>query len=160
MGWTKQELVKEAFGELALRGFEFDLDEEELGSALRKMEAMLATWGVKGIRLGYAASSSPSSADLDADSNLPDWANEAVYLNLALRLMGGYGKAPHPETRINAKSSYDAVLGKASQPMQMQYPGTLPRGAGNKTWRGPRSPFMPTPTETIDAGPDGDIDLT
>lgn len=159
MSWTKQQLIEEAFSELALAGYVFDLSPEEMQTALRRLDSMLATWNGKGIRLGYPLPSSADGSNLDDDSNLPDAAIEAVYLNLAVRLAPSYGKQLSQDTRNSAKAAYDVLMSRAAMPPQVQFPSTLPVGAGNKSWRTTDNPFMPTPCDPILAGEDGPIEF-
>lgn len=158
MGWTKRQLVVQAFEELALGAYVFDLEPEQLQSALRRLDTMMGVWDGKGIRLGYPISS-PESSNLDDDSNLPDAATETVFLNLALRLAPSFGKIPSVDTKSAAKEGYTILLAKAAHPIEMQFPGTLPAGSGNKA-RGIQNPFMPEPTDPLKTGPDGVLDFT
>jgi hypothetical protein len=158
MGWTKRQLVVQAFEELGLAAYVFDLEPEQLQSALRRLDSMMGTWDGKGIRLGYPISS-PESSNLDDDSNLPDAATETVFTNLALRLAPSFGKIPSVDTKATAKEGYQVLLGKAAHPIEMQVPNTLHVGAGNKV-RGIQNPFMPAPTDPLKAGPDGVLDFT
>jgi hypothetical protein len=157
VSWTKKQLIEEAYGELALAGYVFDLEPEEMQTALRRLDTMIATWTAKGINLGYPLPSSPDASNLDDDSNLPDLAIEPVYMNLAVRLAAGGGKQLHPSTLTGAKTGYDMLLGRAAMPIEQQLPNTLPRGAGNKPWRGVGSPFMPEPTDPLADDGDGAI---
>lgn len=145
MSWSKGELINEAFAEISLAASVFDLQPEEQETALRRLDTMMATWVQKGARLGYSLPSSPDASNLDDDSGLPDWAIEAVYLNLAIRLAPGFGKTPTIETKTNAKTGYDSILWAAAHPIEQQLPSTMPRGAGNKPWRRTDRPFMPKP---------------
>jgi hypothetical protein len=146
MGWTKGRLVDQAFTELALAGYTFELDPEERLIALERMDAMLGVWEGKGVCVGYAfASTSLTEADFDADSGLPPMANEPVYVNLAVRLCPVFGKAVPAGTQARAADGYAMLLWNAAQPPQQQLPNTLPRGAGNKPWRRTDRPFMPQP---------------
>lgn len=145
MSWTKGELIDEAFAELALAGEVWDILPEERTRALRRMDAMLATWEAKGIKIGYAMPSSADGSSLDDDSGLPDAANETVLLNLAMRLAPSYGKTLNPASVLSARQGYDTLLWAAAQPQQQQFPNTLPLGAGNKPWRRTNRPFMPRP---------------
>lgn len=157
--WTKRELVDEAFGELGL-GRDFDIGPDARQSALRRMDAMLATWDGKGIRLGYALPSTADGSDLDDESGLPDTAHETVFLQLAIRLAPGYGKTLAPTSLATAKAGYDCLLADAARPVEMQPQNMLPRGAGTKSFRGYNSPFMPTPAEPILAGDEGPLTLS
>ena len=85
MGWTKRDIIEQAFDEIGLAGYVFDLQPQQLDSALRRLDNMMATWNGKGIRIGYALPSSPGSSDLDQESGVTDMAIEAMALNLAIR---------------------------------------------------------------------------
>lgn len=151
MGWTKRQHVEQAFTELAL-GRGFDLDPEQLEDGLRRLDSMMALWDGKGIRLGYALPSSPDASNIDDDSGLPDTANEAVYLNLAIRLAPGYGKTISPDTRMLAKQAYDALLVDAAQP-PAHAARSVPVGAGGKPWRTGRT-FTSPPADPLLADDD------
>lgn len=154
--WTKGDLVGRAFKKIGL-GDDFNVTPEDHQDALMVLDSMMALWSGKGIRLGYAQPSDANGSSPDQDSGLPDTAQEAVYLNLAIRLAGEYGKTLDQMTMVTAKQAYDALLARAVFPTQQQFPGTLPRGAGNKPWRGGyQSPFMPTPTDSLTAEEGGD----
>lgn len=147
MGWTKRQLIDEAFAELALAGYSFDITPEEQQTALRRLDTMLATWEAKGVRVGYAFPTSPEDSSLDAQSGLPDGAVETVFLHLALRIATGFGKQLSSATRKAASDGYDALLWAAARPIEQQLPNTMPRGAGNKPWRTVNQPFFPRPDE-------------
>lgn len=161
MAWSKRQLVAEAFAELGVPEYEFDLTAEQIQSALRRLDAMLATWNTIGIRIGYNLASDPSQSDLDQPSGLPDNATEAVFLNLALALAPSLGKVVSPETKKNAKAAYLALLSRVASTNvpQMQYPGTLPVGAGWKTYDGTGDPFFAEPASPLAAGPDSELEF-
>jgi len=156
MGWTKRQFVEQAFEEIGLASYTFDLSPAQLESAMRRMDTMMATWNAKGIRLGYPIPSSPENSDLDQETNVPDSANEAIYLNLGIRLAPGYGKTVSPDTKVSARSAYEAILSKAAMPVEQQLPSTLPAGAGNKPWRYD-NPYLQDPVDPLLAGEDGEI---
>lgn len=158
MGWTKRQFVEQAFGEVGLAAYVYDLTPEQMQSALRRLDAMMAAWNGKGIRLGYPLPASPQDSDLDTQTNVPDSANEAIYSNLAVRLGPGFGKAISPDLKSTAKYGYDLLLSRATMPPQAQLPGTMPAGAGNRRVD-PRSPFLTPPVDPVLAGQDGPIDL-
>ena len=133
--WTKQQLIEQAFGELALAGYVFDLDADTLESALRQLDTMMAEWSGAGIDIGYALPATPDDSSIGDDSGIPDAANRPVYMNLAVQLAAGRGKALTPQTIAAATRGYNALLGAAVSPTSGQCSG-LPRiGAGNKPWR-------------------------
>ena len=159
MGWTKRQFVTQAFEEIGLAAYVFDLQPQQLDSALRKLDAMMALWNGKGIRLGYPLPSSPQDSNLDEETLIPDSANEAIYTNLALRIAGGLGRQPQDVTKAAARAGYEVLLSRAAMPMEQQFPGTLPVGAGNKPWNNYDNPFVNPPVDPVLAGQDGPIEF-
>lgn len=157
MGYSKRQFVAAAFEEIGLASYVFDLSPEQLQSAMRRIDAMMADWNGKGIRLGYPLPNSPQDSDLDEPTLVPDWANEAIITNGAVRLAPGYGKVVMPETKAVAKDSYNTLLQRATMPPEQQLPATMPAGAGNKPWRVYDNPFIRPPVDPVDAGPDGPL---
>lgn len=134
MSWTKRQIIEKAFEEIGMAAFVFDLQPEQVESARRTMDAMAAMWSSKRIQLGYPLPSEADSSDLDQQSNIPDYAIEAFYLNLAKRLASTFGKVLTPDKNTLAKEGYENLLRMAvSNPPQMKYACSLPAGAGNKT---------------------------
>lgn len=159
MGWTKRQYIEQAFSEIGLAGYVFDLSPEQLQTALRQLDSMIASWGAKGIRLGWPMPSSPEGDDLDDETNVTDFANEAIYQGLAVRIAPGFGKTIPQTTAFLAKQAYDQLLALSAAPMERQLPGTMPAGAGNKPWRTYDSPFIRPPIDPLLAGPDGPIEF-
>ena len=157
MGYSKRQFVAAAFEEIGLASYVFDLQSEQLQSAMRRIDAMMADWNGKGIRLGYPLPGSPQDSDLDEPTLVPDWANEAIITNGAVRIAPGYGKVVMPETKAVAKDSYNTLLQRAAMPPEQQLPATMPAGAGNKPWRVYDNPFIRPPVDPVDAGPDGPL---
>ena len=150
--WTKQQIIEAAFEELALAGYAYDLDPDQLEAALKKLDTMMAAWSSVGISLGYLLPANPDDSSLGDATGIPDTAIEAAYMNLAVKLAAARGKNLAAETKLRAKQGYDRLLGAAARAAARQapMPSTLPRGAGNKPWRG-GMPFFPTPPDTLDA---------
>tara|TARA_R110000796_G_scaffold30840_1_gene82161 strand:- start:2051 stop:2536 length:486 start_codon:yes stop_codon:yes gene_type:complete len=160
MAYTKRDIVDQAFEEIGLAGYVFDLQPQQLNSALRKLDMMMATWNSRGIRLGYPLPSSPNDSDLNEEVGVPDNAFEAMYLNLSVRISGGFGKTVSPETRSAAKLSYKELMANSALPIEMQLGNeTIPSGAGNKGWRYYNDPFLRAPQNPLTVGSDGILDL-
>jgi hypothetical protein len=158
MGYSKRQFVAAAFEEIGLASYAFDLQPQQFESALRRLDAMMASWNALGIRLGYPLPSSPQFSDIDAESEVPDSANEAIITNLAVKIAPGYGKQVMPDTKATAKETYNTLLSRAAAPLEQQLPGTMPSGAGNKPWRVYDNPFLSQPVDPVTAGPDGPIE--
>lgn len=161
MGWTKRQFVEQAFEEIGLAAYVFDLTPEQLQSALRRLDAMMAGWNANGIRVGWPMPSSPDQSNLDEDTGVVDVANEAIYLNLAVRLAPGFGKTLSVDTKQDADAAYSNLLNQTAAPTpERQFPNTLPRGAGTKPWRSFNSnQFVKTPDDPLQAGEDSAIDF-
>ncbi len=158
MGYTKRQFVNAAFDEIGFASYEFDLSPERQQAALRRLDAMMAEWNGKGIRLGYPIPTSPTSSDLDEQTSVPDWSNEAIILNLAVRIAPSVGKVVSPDTKIAAKMAYNTLLTRSAAPTEMQFPDTLPLGAGHKAPTAD-TVFFPAPTDPLLAGSDSEIAL-
>ena len=154
MGYTKRQFITGAFEEIGLADYVFDLQPEQLQSAVRRLDSMMMEWNAQGIRLGYPIASSPQDSDLDTETNAPDSAWEAIITNLAIRIAPGYGKAVSPDTKVSAKGAYNILLQRATYPLEQQLPSTMPIGQGNKPWRWD-NPYVNRPADPVDAGPDG-----
>lgn len=160
MAYTKRDIVEQAFEEIGLASYVFDLQPQQLDSALRRLDAMMATWNAKGIRLGYPLPSSPADSDLDQDTGVPDNAIEAMVLNLAVRVAPGFGKTVSPDTKGNAKRAYNEIVANSAMPIEMQLGNeTIPSGAGNKGFRYYNNPFLRPPADPLMVGSDGILDL-
>jgi hypothetical protein len=157
VGYTKRQFVEGAFEEIGMANYVFDLQPEQLQSALRRLDAMMMEWNAQGIRLGYPIASSPQDSDLDTETNSPDSAWEAVITNLAVRIAPGYGKTVSPDTKMVAKNAFNTLLSRATFPLEKQLPETMPIGQGNKPWRWD-NPYVYPPVDPVDAGSDGPLE--
>lgn len=155
--WTKQQIIEQAYAELALAGFVYDLSPELLDLALQRLDAMMAEWAGVGVNIGYLLPNTPDDSNLDDPSGIPDTANRAVLTNLAIELSPGRGKSLTADTKVAARQGYNRLLGAAvrSVARQVPMPNTMPRGAGNQPWR-TGQPFFPGPADALDIGA-GDV---
>lgn len=151
MAWTKRDVIQQAYAEIGKAAYEFDLQPEDLQSALRQLDAMLAVWsGTQGIRIGYAGGD--GFGDLTPETEVPLWAVEAMYYNLALRLAPSFGKTPSPVTILNAKMALDAVRVRNVQPAPRRITGYA--GAGNSWWG---AVALPQEIEPVATGSDNTL---
>lgn len=160
MSWTKKQFVEQAFTELGLASYVFDLQPEQMQTALVRLDALVANWNAKGFRIGWPISAGPDNGDLDQVTECPSFAQEAIYLNLAVRLAPGFGKVVSDDLKRNAHDAYNTLANRFAFPEQLQYPGTLPRGAGNKPLTMSSTlNFATPPVDPLIAGPDAPLDL-
>lgn len=146
MPWLKGDIVGKAYEELSIAGYNFDLDPEELQAGCVTLDAMMAEWDARGIKLGYPLADGPGGSDLNDSTNLPAYAVRPVWMNHAKAMAASNGKALTAQQLEIAKQGYDLLLSKAAMPGPTQFPNTLPIGAGNKSWRRQyQGPFFPVP---------------
>jgi len=160
MSWTKREIVLNAFEEVGLASYNFDLQPEQMQAGLRRLDNMMATWNSRGLRLGYPLTDSPAGSDLDQDANVTDEAIEAIVGNLAIRLAPILGKTVSPDTKASARSAYMALLSRRSQTLEKRIDvSAIPAGAGTKYWRFNGDPFLLEERRGLTVGPDDTLDL-
>jgi len=151
---TKAQIIRDAYTAGGLASYVFDLTSEEITAAQRAMDAMLAQWSVRGLRIAYNA-----PGGLDEESGVPDWAVEAVVSNLALKVGAMVGKQPMPSMLATAATSYNTVAAVSmSVPERARVNMAVPAGAGNRSedaW----NIYLPEPVEPITTGGDGPLDL-
>jgi hypothetical protein len=154
MSWTKRQFCETALEEIGITADVLESDPGLLESARKRLDAMMAEWNGRGIRVGYPLAGSPGDGDLDAVTAVPDMANEAIYTALAVRIAPTYGKTPMPETKATAARGYQVLCSRAAFPRQRQMPADMPLGAGNKPIldRYVRPPI--DPLVTVDGGAD------
>jgi len=130
--YTKRQVIEQAFEEIGLASYIFDLTAEQLQSALRRLDLMVASWQAMNIQIGYPLPSTPGTSNIDEEIQTSTTNNEALVLNLAVRLAPSYGKSVSPDTKITAKNLYNQLLIEAAMPYEQQFVKTLPLGAGYK----------------------------
>lgn len=158
MGYTRRQFIDAAFEELGLAEYTFDMQPEQYQGAARRLDAMLMNWNGRGLRLGPNISGSIVGADLATDMGIPDIANEAIILNLAVALAPSYGKTPSPDTKAGARNALNTVFGRFTRPIPQRFPNGLPLGAGNKPWRY-GSPFVIHEAEPLTANTDSTLEF-
>lgn len=134
MSWTKRQFVNQAFDELGYSSYAYSLPDDQINVAKQRLDSMMATWNGKGLRVGYSLNSTQTSSDIDIETEVPDYAFEAIYTNLAIRLAPSIGKTVPGALLKTAREAYKALLMRSKVKIPQQFPETLPRGAGNKPW--------------------------
>ena len=158
MSYSKRQFVTAALEEIGLASYIFDAQPEQLQSALTRLDAMMANWNGKGIRLAYPLPGSPGASSLDENTAVPDSANEAVITNLAVRLAPSYGKAVSADTKATARDAYNLLLSRAAMPPEQQLPDNMPAGAGNKPWN-LYGTYINPPADPVLTGGDGVLEF-
>ena len=113
MGYTKRQFVTAAFEELGLADYAHDLQPQDLQMAVRRLDAMMAEWNGRGLRLGYPLVSDPENTLLDTETGVQDAANEAIITNLGIRIAPSFGRQVMQETMNTARRAYQVILSKS-----------------------------------------------
>jgi hypothetical protein len=145
---TRRAIIYQAYEELGIAEYNFDISPEELATARRRLDSMMAEWEMI-VALGYYMPTNPEDSDVDDETNLPQGAIDAVAKNLSLQLAPGLGKTPSTLTMMGAKNGKNAVLAKAVVIPQKQFSGNLPVGSGNKPLPGFNGYFRPKKVITV-----------
>lgn len=157
MGYSKRQFVEGAYSEIGLGSYVFDLSPEQMNQATRRLDAMMAEWNGRGIVISYPLPGDPENTSIDSESNVPDWANEAIILGLAIKIAPSEGKTLNPETKVSFANAFNTVASRCVTKPDMQLPRDTPIGSGNR-WGPYQSPFViPPTTQDIEAP---DVDLT
>jgi len=124
MTYTKQDVLAQAFEELGLAGYIFDITPDELVSALRRLDSMMSTrpWNILDHTDGLEA-----LTGMEAGGEYRD----AIAYNLAVRLAPQFGKTPPTLTLVEAKKGLGTVAALWPIPTASMSSRT-PRGAGNR----------------------------
>lgn len=160
MSYSKRQFIQAALEEIGMAPNLFDIETDQYESAMRRMDSMVAGWNVGQTKIGYPIPSSPENSDLDQETNVPDAANEAIILNLAVAIAPSYGKTVSPDTKTGAKKALRNLRTHCFEPIEMQLGESVPLGAGNKPWRKDNSNGIRSTTpEGITIRNDGDLEL-
>lgn len=128
---TKKQLIDKAFKKIGKNPDVVDIEDEEYFDALMTLEAMMNEWYDLNIAVGWTSPSAPVLADIDTVSNLPPRAIRAVWLNLADKISGEYGKPLSIRDSRDAARSYKTLLAHYNKPFKRKTKPVL-AGAGNK----------------------------
>ena len=159
MSYSKKDIINLAFEEIGLAGYIFDLQPEQLQSALSRLDLMMADWSGKGINIGYPISSSRDSNSINEEIIVPDTALEAIYTNLAKKIAPQYGKTLSAESKSSANRSYKNLVRENTTINTMQL-DNLPQGAGNKSHRYlNRDQFINKDPSVLKIADDGNLNL-
>lgn len=143
MSWTKRQIIEQAFEEIGMAAYVFDLQPEQVESARRKLDTMVAGWSSKDIQIGYPLPDEMDGGDIDQETNVPDYAIDAMVYGLAIKIAPSHGKAIGMDTKLQASNAYSDLLRKVlSNPPSMKYSCSLPSGAGNKSYGGSCNTFI------------------
>lgn len=130
MGYSKRQFVEEALVEVGLGSYIFDSDPEVLATMLKRLDGLLAMYYGMGVPLPSVAPFNPDLSDINDDTDIPGWANEAIIYGLAMRGAGALGKALTVEQRITQQQAHSVMLSRAVVVGKISARQTV-AGAGN-----------------------------
>lgn len=127
-GRTKRDIIELAFEYCGQAGFEFETSPEEVASAVRLLDTMMAEWpwNLTGYVRGNSLPEEPSGL---ADEDVP-----AVFMELALRRAPGLGKSLSPEARATMSRSATSIRSRYSSILTQPMDHNTVRGSG-MSWR-------------------------
>lgn len=128
---TKLYILNEAFDELGLAGYVFNLSPNDQMAALRKLDALVATWEAQGLTINWLFSTDPNTSDPNDEVTVPDSSLTPLTTNLAVRMAPSYGKQVSPDTKQAAAYGLNALRTQRAVIPQQRFPETLPIGTGN-----------------------------
>lgn len=129
---TKRFILDQAFDEIGLAGYVFNLSGSDLMSAIYKLDAMVASWESLSTSIGWVFSANPLDADPDQQITVPDAALQPLIANLAVRLAPAFGKQVSIETKSAAIMGLNALRTRFVSIPDKVYPDNLPIGTGNR----------------------------
>lgn len=124
----KIELVQGAYEQIEIWGVTTNPTGSEAVIALKRLNSMMLHWENKNVFLGWNV----GADDANDESGVPDWSEEAIITNLAVRLLPAYGKTATREQAGHAADAFQAISLRCYD--NMEYPDTMPVGAGNQRY--------------------------
>lgn len=125
---TKIELLDRAYSKLRISGITVNPSPGDIEIALDEMECMLAEWDLVNVCLGYQFEDEPEP---NAESGLIRGYENAVQVNLAVRMAPEFGKNIPAELMMQASQSYSKVSSAVAVVKQTPYPQRQPVGEAN-----------------------------
>lgn len=137
MALTKRDIVDQAFEEIGLGPYQYDIQPEDRETGLKRLDNLMAEWASKGIETGYPVAFDPGQSDLDQDSGLSAAMVRGIVAQVAVDIAPGYGKTVSPDTKVTASTGYkNALRMSVTVPNKAINTRLTPAGAGNKNrWR-------------------------
>ena len=143
---TKRDIITSALNEVGIASYDFDVRPEQIIAALGQLDRMVSAWSLQGINIPYIQ----GSTDPDDLILSPDWAHEALTLNLAVRLGPSYGRGSSPDTKQAALAAMYGIRTRSAinnMPVVQMDNRSIPAGAGNRTMSPSRVFLVPAVNE-------------
>jgi hypothetical protein len=124
---TAESFIIRAFSKAGILTAETSLEASELQAGLDQINDMLVSWEFSGVQLGFEP-----VADKDDELRVPRFAHGAIKSNLAVLLGPEFSKPPSAILMAEAKVTFDNLLNAIIKIGPVEFPSTLPLGAGNE----------------------------
>lgn len=147
----KLDLITAAFAEIGLAGYAADATADEITAAQTQLDRMVSMWSGRGIPIRFKTGGYDTAQSIEC----PDWAVEALVLNLAIRMAPSFGREAMMATKALAAQALEAVRTKSVNPQATPIdPQVVPAGAGNRFLGTFLSPYLKTEDNLIQIAPD------
>lgn len=123
---TARVLIADALDCLEIKSPQVTLTDSEIGTGIRYMNRLMASWAEDGLNVGYHF-----IEDVDQETEIPIWFEACLIAHLAIMLAPSYGVAIDARRLATAKEMLDIVEKRLVNLGPVRYPDTLPVGAGN-----------------------------
>jgi len=148
---TANELINDAFDLLEIKSAEVELEDDEINTAIRRMNRMITSWAQEGMNLGY------SKVTLKTETvTIPDWSEEAVVALLAVRLAPAFGVPLTQALQAQAAGSLKNLQQQLITIGDVQFPSNLPIGSGN-AYRNDQNFYADSKTNTLTTNAKGEL---
>ena len=154
---TKGEIVENAFTEIGMASYVYQLQAEDIAFGLQLLEYVILFLDSEGIELNWPLADDPFKVDPQEQVNLPPYSISGVTAQLAIDLCSGYGKSPNPATVMRAARGFNSMISVGAMPGRIALNHAVPLGSGNKYWRMYRTFVHADRPRRIDITPNGNI---
>lgn len=137
MSVTKKQLIIDAYATIGFSDYFYNEDAEQINFALRILDRMLGNWESEGVNIGYNF-----DADVQAQSGIPQYAENAVVLNLCVMLANANGKQVPVDTKNDAIHAFSNMKLKFISIPELKRNTLMPRGQGARVYSTDLSNFI------------------
>lgn len=126
---TKGDIVSAAYVQSQVNALTAPATAEQTNLGLDMLDRMMTALPSQGITLPYILTKPPVATD---QSGIPDYAEQAIILNLAIKILPLLGRQASVDLRADAKTSLDGLRDQEAPPVSTN--PYMPIGAGGSRW--------------------------
>ncbi len=126
---TALQIINRAAAKIGVKRAGVDLTDDEINDAIDELNDMMLEIDAAGTALNYTIVS--SKTDL---ITTPDWTYGAMSSQLGIRIAPEYEVSVSGELATQANESWKIVLKRTEELNSVNFPTTMPIGAGNEYW--------------------------